>query len=131
MAVTTAQTVDVSQALAMLLGSVDGLRVEWYVSDRARVPCAVVSLPTLTFDDPDSGFCWALWDYSIALVTARSDPRAAQEELSRLVRDVVNALSHQAPEGIYDIQMLSATPSTTTIAGQELPSYIVRCQVRA
>lgn len=131
MAVTTAQTVDVSQALATALADVDGLRVEWYVADKARPPCAVIGLPLIDWNDPDSTFCWARWEFPVAIVTARNNDRDAQVELSRLVRDVANALTGPTPPGLFDITMLDARPSTTVIAGAELPSYIVRVQVRA
>lgn len=131
MAVTTREAVDVSAALATALEDVGGLRVEWGPMDKARPPCCVLSLPTLTFNDETSGFCWALWDYSLALVTARNQDVAAQQELSRLVRDVANALNHQDVEGLSDVSVLDARPTTVAISGQELPAYLVRVQVRA
>lgn len=131
MAVTTAQTVDVAQALAVLLADVDGLRVEAYVSDKSRPPVAVIALPTITWNDPGAGFCWASWEFPIAIITARNNDRDAQTELSRLVRDVANALNHSPVEGVQDIQLLDANPTTATIAGQELPGYTLRVRVLA
>jgi hypothetical protein len=51
--------------------------------------------------------------------------------LSRLVRDVANALTHPQAEGIYDAQPVTAEPTTATIAGQELPAYVIRVRVLA
>lgn len=131
MSVTTAQAVDVSAALAMLLAGVDGLRVSWYVNDTARPPIAVIGMPTITFNDPESTFCWGTFEYSLAVVTARANDRDSQQELSRLVRDVANALNGPVPEGIFSIDLLDARPSTVSIGTQDLPSYIVRVEVRA
>lgn len=131
MAVTTAQTTDVAQALAMLLEGISGLRVEPYVSDKSRPPVAVIALPRIDWQDPDAGFCWAAWDFPITVITARNSDRTAQEELGRLVRDVANALMHTPVDGIHDIQPLSADPTTATIAGQELPGYTLRVRVLA
>jgi len=131
MAVTTAQTVDVAQALAVLLEGIGGLRVEPYVSDKSRPPVAVIALPRLRFDDPEAGFCFAAWEFPITIITARNQDRSAQEELSRLVRDVCNALMHPPAAGIGDVAPIAADPTTATIAGQELPAYIVRVRVLA
>lgn len=131
MAVTTAATVDVSQALSACLAGVDGLRVDWFISDKSRPPCAIIGLPTIIWNDPESTFCWASWEYPISVVTARNSEREAQQELSRLVREVAAALSGPTPEGVFDIQLLDARPNTVSISGQELPAYLVRVQVRA
>ena len=131
MAVTQAQTVDVAQVLSAALAGVDGLRTDWYVSDKSRPPVAVIGLPTIDWQDPDSGFCWATWEYPVTIITARNNDRDAQTELSRLVRDAANALSGPTPEGVFDIRLLDARPTTATISGQELPAYLVRVQVRA
>jgi len=131
MAVTDSETVDVAGVLAGLLAGVGGLRVEPYVSDKSRPPVAVVALPTITFDDPDAGFCWASWEFPVTVITGRSNDRDAQAELSRLVRDVANALNHTPVTGVHDIQLLNAAPTVATIAGQELPGYTIRVRVLA
>jgi hypothetical protein len=132
MAVTAAQSVDVSQALATLLADVDGLRVEWYVADKSRPPVAVIGLPYIDWQDPDSGFCWATFEVPITIITARSNDRDAQVELSRLVRDVANALNTPGVvPGIFSIDLLDARSGTASIAGQELPAYNMRVRVRA
>jgi hypothetical protein len=133
MVVTTAQTVDVSQVLSAALAGVDGLRVEAFVSDKARPPCAVVALPTIDWTDQDSGFCFARWDFPVTIVTARNDPKSSQDELSRLVRDVANALKDYdlSGSGVFSIEPLDARPTIAAIAGLELPAYIVRVAVRA
>lgn len=132
MAVSTAQTVDVSQVLASLLADVEGLRTEWYVSDRSRPPLCVIGLPVIDWQDASAGFCHARWEFPVTIVTARNNDRDAQVELSRLVRDVANALNDaEEPPGVLSIELLDARPTTATVAGQELPAYLLRCQVRA
>lgn len=131
MAVTTSETVDVAEVLAGLLADVDGLRVEPYVSDKSRPPVAVIALPRIDWNDPDAGFCWASWDFPVTIITSRNNDRDAQSELSRLVRDVANALTHPTVDGVHDVTPLTAEPTTATIAGQELPAYLVRVRVLA
>lgn len=133
MAVTTRQTVDVSLVLAEALAGVEGLRVEWYISDKARPPVAVIGQPSIDWQDPESGFCWATWEYPVLLVTARTSERDAQVELSRLVRDTAGALDNfpTAGTGVEFISPLDARPAIATISGQELPAYNLRVQVRA
>jgi hypothetical protein len=131
MAVSTAQTMDVTEVLADLIGDVEGLRVEAYVADKLRPPVAVVGLPVITWNDPEAGFCWATWEVPVTVVTARNTDRDAQTELSHFVRDIAVALNHEAVDGIFMIQMLDARPTTATISGQELPAYLMRVQVRA
>ena len=133
MAVTTVQTVDVSLVLAQALASVEGLRVEWFAADKSRPPVAVIGQPTIDWQDPASGFCWATWEFPVLLVTARNSDREAQLELSRLVRDVANAINDYplAGTGVAFIAALDARPTIATISGQELPGYNLRVQVRA
>lgn len=135
MAVTTAQHFDVSQALATALAGVGGARVYAYVADTTR-PAAeggaiVIGLPSIDWSDEASTFCWATFDVPLAVVTLRNNDRAAQQELSRLVRDVAVALQSAEIPGVFDVQMLDARPGSTTISGAEYPSYTVRVQVRA
>lgn len=131
MAITDAQTVDIAAVLAELLSDIDGLRIEPYVSDKSRPPCVVIARPRIDWEDPEAGFCWASWDFPITIITTRSWDRSAQAEESRLVRDVANALSHQPVAGVHDIQVQTGDPGSTTIAGQELPSYLLRVRVLA
>lgn len=133
MAVTTATTVDVAQVLSAALADVDGVRVDWYVSDKSRPPVAVIGLPSIDWQDPESGFCWATWEFPVTIVTARNSDRDAQTELSRLVRDIANALNDYdtAGTGVAFIATLDARPTAATISGQELPAYQMRVQVRA
>lgn len=131
MAVSTAQTLDVTEVLADLMRDVEGLRVEAYVADKIRPPCAVVGLPTILWNDSDAGFCWATWEVPVTVITIRNNDRDAQAELSHLVRDIAIALNHESVDGVFMIQMLDARPTTATISGQELPAYLMRVQVRA
>jgi len=131
MAVTAVQTIDITQALASLLADVDGLRIEYYVADKSRPPVAVFGLPSIDFQDPDAGFCYATFECPILIITARNNDREAQHELSRLVCDVANALNAGSPPGIFSIDLLDARPSVATVSGQELPAYQLRVRVRA
>jgi hypothetical protein len=130
MAVTKVQTLDVSQALLGLLTDVEGLRGYSYVSDATRPPACVIGLPDIDYADAQSGFCSATWSYPLTIVCSRSNDLAAQTELSRLLRDVVNALGVDVP-GIFDIRPLDARPTTVSLGGQDLPGYLLRVQVRA
>lgn len=133
MVVTTAQTIDVAQVLSASLAGIDGLRVDWYVADKTRPPCAVIGLPAIDWQDPDSGFCWATWEFPILVVTGRNNDRDAQTELSRLVCEVANALDQADLTGtpVQWVAALDARPTLATISGQELPAYQLRVQVRA
>lgn len=133
MAVTEQTTVDVAQVLSAALVGVDGARVEWYVADKSRPPVIVIGLPTIDWQDPESGFCWATWEFPLLVVTTRANDRAAQVELATLVRDVANALNdfNTSGSGVFYVAALDAHPTVATIGGQELPAYNVRVQVRA
>jgi hypothetical protein len=129
MAVTSAQTVDVAAELARLLRTTD-LRVHEYVVDTARPPCIVLGQPTIDFADPASGFCLATWDYPVNVITARTDPVAAQREMSQMLLDVVTALGADVP-GVFAIEPQDARPQTVSVNGVELPSYVLAVRVRA
>ena len=131
MAVTTASTSDVSQALAMALADVPGLRVVWYVADTARPPVCIVGLPTIDYIDTQSGFCRATWDYPLTIVAMRNNDREAQSELSRFVSDVSLALDAAEPPGVFEITPTEARPISVNVNGQDLPAYELRVRVRA
>lgn len=133
MAVTNATTTDVSQALKACLADISGLRVEAYVADKARPPVAIIPLPLIDWQDPEAGFCWAAWEYPIAVVTSRANDQEAQAELAQFVRDVAWALDHAdlSGTGLALIQLLDARPQAITLNGQELPGYIIRVRVHA
>lgn len=133
MAVTDRTTVDVAPVLAEALANVAGMRVEWYASDKARPPVAVIGLPVIDWADPEAGFCWATWEFPILVVTARNSDKEAQIELARLVRDCALALEHAdlAGSGLFSVALMDARPTAATIGGQDLPAYNMRIQVRA
>lgn len=135
MAVTAAQTTDVAQVLGDLLAAVEGVRVYTYVADTTRPPAGggaiIIGLPVLDFLDETAGFCWARWEFPITIATTRANDRDAQAHLSRLVRDVADALDGPAPAGVFSVEPMDARPGTAALAGQELPSYQMRVQVRA
>jgi hypothetical protein len=133
MAVTSVQAVDVAAVLSAALADVDGLRVYAYVADTTRVPAAVIGQPSVDWQDPVPGFCRASWEFPVLLVVARNNDREAQAELSRLVRDVGNALADHdtTGTGVWAIEPLDARPTVATISGQELPGYNLRILVRA
>ena len=130
MALTTVSTVDVAEVLSALLGGIDGLRVYSYVPDNARVPCVVISQPTLNFVDPESAFCAATWVFPVHLVVARANERQAQKDMSQLLLDIVTALGADVP-GVHSIEPLDARPITVTINGQDQPGYLLNIRVRA
>jgi hypothetical protein len=121
---------DVAGVLAELLEDVPNLRVYAYVADSVRPPAAVVGQPTLDFNDPDSAFCAATWNFPITVMTTRSNDREAQSAMSRLLLDIVNALGEPVP-GILDIQPIDARPVPVTVSGQELPGYLLNIRIRA
>ena len=96
-----------AQVLAEALAGIAGLRVEPYVSDKSRPPVCIIGQPSIDWTDPESGFCWATWDFPLLLVTARNQDRSAQSELSRLVRDVANALN-DFPTGGTGVSFIAA-----------------------
>lgn len=133
MAVTTATTSDVSQALAMALADVAGLRVVWYVADTSRPPVCIVGQPRIDYTDNLGGFCRATWDYPLTIITIRNSERDAQAELSRLVSEVAQALDVAQVDGIAEIspQRADPVPGGVSVNGQDLPAYELRVLVRA
>jgi hypothetical protein len=129
-AVTTTTTVDVSAELAKLLEDV-GVRVYAHVADVTRPPAVIVSQPTIDFETRQGGFCAATWLYTLAIVVPRTDDRQAQAELGRLVTAVANALDDPSVPGIRSIEPLIARPTTTSVAGADLPAYSLQVRVRA
>jgi hypothetical protein len=129
--VTKAQTADVAQALADAIGTVEGLRVTWYIADNSRPPCAVIAQPTIDYADPEVPFCQASWEFPVVIVVNRSQDAAAQRELSRFVSEVANALNEAQPDGIFSIEPLTARPTTVSLAGLDVPAYELRVRVRA
>jgi hypothetical protein len=130
MAVTRIGTVDVAHALAELIETVDGVRVYWYVADTVRPPAAVISQPDLDFTDPASTFCAATWTFPVTLVTSRANDRDAQSTMSRLLLDVVSAVSADVP-GIFAIEPVDARPVPVTVSGQDLPGYLLTIRIKA
>ena len=132
MATTTAQTTDVATVLHDLIQTVPNLRVYPYVADNVRVPAAVIGQPVLTFNDQSSGFCKAIWDFPVTLITSRSNERVAQGEMSKLLLDVVTALDGDTPAGLLSVEPLSARPLPgVAVNGQELPAYQLDVRIRA
>jgi hypothetical protein len=131
MVVSAAQAVDVTQALASVLCTVDGLRVYPYVADSTRPPAAVVGQPDIDFADPESGFCFATFTVPITIITTRANDRDAQADLSRLVWQVATALRGPEPPGVFSVEPQDARPIPVQVSGQELPGYLVTVRVRA
>lgn len=133
MATTTAQTTDITTVLGDLLREVPDLRVYETPVDTARVPCVVITQPTLTFNDPESTYCAAVWDFTLGVVTSRSSDREAQKLMSRYLLDIVQALSVDTVSGtsIFSIQPIDASPVAISISGAEMPGYQLRVRVRA
>lgn len=130
MSTTTKQTTDVAQAIASVLGDVEGLRVYTYVPDKAKAPCVVLGQPSIDFADQGAGFCTATWLFPCNVITTRANERAAQTEMSQLLLDIVTALDAEVP-GIFSIEPLDARPIQVAIGGQELPAYLLNIRIRA
>jgi hypothetical protein len=130
MAVTAVTTVDIASALEQVLSGVEGLRAYRYVADNFRPPGAIVALPSIDYADPDAGFCSATWTFGISIIVGRNQDRAAQDALSRLVSEAAQALNTADVAGVA-IEVLTAAPTTTSVSGQELPSYALRVRCRA
>jgi hypothetical protein len=130
MAVTTARLGDVAAILAGVLEVVPGLRTYAHVPDTFRPPGAVVGLPTIDYADSSAGFCSASHDFPVTLIVSRSNDREAQAELSRLLAEVVSALDVANVAGVT-IRPQTATPTTASVGGQDLPAYSLRVLVHA
>lgn len=132
MSVSTATTLDVAQVLAEIIGTVDGLRVVWWISDASRPPVAVIAQPDIDYVDAATPFCFASWVFPVAIVVERNNDRDAQTKLSKYVSAVALALADAVPpDGVFDITPLTARPSTVSVAGTDLPAYELRVRVRA
>lgn len=131
MSSTASKTADVAQVLADVIGTVDGLRVVWWVSDAARPPVAIIAQPEIDYVDPEAPFCFASWLFPVAIVVNRSNDRDAQRELSDFVNAVAVALDGAQVADVFDIAPLTARPSTVAVAGTDLPAYELRVRVRA
>lgn len=133
MSVNTRVAADVAEILAGILEGA-GFRVEWYVPDKARPPCAVLGLPLIRYDDPDAGFCFASYEYPLALVVPRPNDATAQRKLAGMVSDAAHALDQYSPPdagGLFSVDPLDARPATVSVAGLELPGYELTVRVRA
>ena len=91
----------------------------------------MIGQPDIDFIDPDASFCAATWTYGITVVTSRSNDRDAQTEMSRLLLDIVQALSATQPPGVFSVEALDARPIPVQVSGQELPGYLLTVRVRA
>ena len=121
MATTTQQTTDVTAVLESLLTDIPDLRVYTQILDSLRPPCVVIAQPTLTFNDPESGFCAASWAFGLTLLVSRNQDRAAQSALSQGVLDIVSALDAADPAGVLAIEPQDATPVSITLGRTEVP----------
>lgn len=132
MSATTKQTTDIAKVLHDLIDAIPDVRSYAYVADTVRVPAAVIGQPELDFEDQSSGFCKATWTFPITLIVKRSNERTAQQDLSKLILDVVTALNGEAPDGVLSIEPMNARPLPgVSVGGQELPAYQLNVRVRA
>lgn len=130
MAVTTARLGDVAATLATLLDAIPGLRSYAHVPDTFRPPGVVIGLPTINYADSSGGFCSASHDFPLTLIVARTSDRDAQAELSRFLAEIVSALDLATPTDVT-IRPQTATPTTASVGGLELPAYALRVLVNA
>jgi hypothetical protein len=132
MATTTVQTLDVSQALADLLGDIEGLRIYTYVADSFRPDGLIIGQPDIDWTDPTAGFCAATWSFPCTLIVSRNSDLEAQKTLSRLVSEIVIALTTTpVPEGLFSVEPQNARPTTVNTGGSDLPAYQVNVKIRA
>jgi hypothetical protein len=131
MAVSTLQATDLTAVLEEILKTVPDLRVYRYVVDSFRPPGAIVTLPTITYNDPEAGYCASTWEFGVSLIVSRTNDRAAQDALSRMVSEVAQAVDSARVDGLVSLQMLTATPTMITVSGQESPAYNLVIQIRA
>lgn len=131
MAITSVKTQDIATALEEVLESVDGLRAYRFVPDNFRPPGAVIALPAISYADPDAPFCTAQWDFPISIIVGRNNDRAAQDLLSRLVSEVVVVVDAAEIPDLFSVEVISATPASVQVSGQDLPAYVVHVRVRA
>lgn len=130
MAVSTRQTTDVTEVLMDLLAAVPNLRTYAFVADNFRPPGVVIAQPSIDFADLDGGFCSAVWTFGLTVVTTRSSDREAQRDMSQLVLDVASALDVQSVPGALSVEPLTATPTSVSVSGTELPAYTLTVRVR-
>lgn len=131
MAATGVQTTDVTAVLEEILKGVEDLRVYTQILDTVRPPAVVIAQPTLTFNDPTSGFCAATWAFGLTVLVSRNQDRASQTALSQYVLDIVSALNDADAPGVLSIEPLDASPVSVSLGGTDVPAYTIRVRIRA
>lgn len=124
-------TTDVAETLAEVLAGVDDLRVYAYVADNFRPPGAVIMQPEIDYADQTATFCRATWSFPVGVVVSRNQDRASQSALAAMVAEIATALYDADVPSLFSIEPLNAIPQTVTVAGQDLPGYLITVRVRA
>jgi hypothetical protein len=127
----TVTTTDVAGTLAAILDTIEDLRVYAYVADTFRPPGALIMQPEIDYADPTATFCRATWQFPVGVVVSRNQDRKAQADLAEMVNQVAAALFDAEVEDVFSIEPLNAIPQTVTVAGQDLPGYLITVRVRA
>lgn len=131
MASTQANYVDLAEALAGMLDGIDGLRPYAYINDSARPPACLIGQPEIDYTEVESGFCRASFFFPFNFIVSRNRDREAQKAMARLLHDVELALSQDPPAGIWAIEPQTARELPVSLAGQDLPGYLLIVKVRA
>jgi len=129
---TSVETKDLSALLYDIIDALPNVRAYAFIADNVRVPAAVIGQPTLDFTDQSGGFCRAVWQFPVTVITSRSSERNAQAEMSRLLLDIVTALGAADPAEVLSLEPLTARPLPgVAVNGQELPAYQLDVRIRA
>jgi hypothetical protein len=131
MSVTKTRTRDVAAALSAALSNVTGLRVYSYVADTFRPPGVVIGSPERNYADDSAPFGLTAFTFPLALIHSRNTDRDAQEALDDFVDAVAVALDATQEPLLFSVEPQSAYAQPITVAGQELPGYVMRVLVRA
>lgn len=137
MATTGVTTGDLADEIARILATIPDLRVYAWVADTFRPPGVVIGQPDIDYADTGSGFCKASWQFPLTIVASRNQDRDAQRKLADIVTAIVTAIADvELNDSVilsntFSIEPLTAVPITATVAGQDLPGYLLRVEIRA
>lgn len=124
----------VAEALAGVIGTVEGLRSYAYMPDTFVAPGAVVGQPDMLLEGGTrTTFCTVEWSYPITLAVARGSERQAQLDLFGFLDGIVEAINADPQLGgaAMTATVTDARPVTASVNGQDLPAYTVNIRVLA
>lgn len=114
-----------AEALADVLGSINGLRSYPLLPDQFSPPGVVVGQPTFDYQTAPEVPCSLQMEVPGYLTVARSSDRQAQVQLLDFVEAIDGVLDKDETLGgrVVHAALLRATPATVSTSGQDLPSY--------